>query len=205
MFTQLTFNTLFIFFPGIISIFIIVHSGNKEKNITQFEWIIYSFVLGIFSYIPISFFKEISVFKLVNDSVIKVVPLELLIVTVIAIIYSLIFIYLEKKDYFYKFLRFFNISNSIGTQNLLISVYRTNEKEIINLRDKFVRVSYLDRTLEITGFIKLYSQNNEKIELVLLKSVKKPDSRADINSDYDYEATFLSFKPNEAIIEFLKE
>lgn len=183
-------NFLLIFFPGIIGISFIKYILIPDKKIETIEWIIYSFVLGILSYMPVIIYSD-SLY--INKFIINI-PI-ILIASLISLFYSLFIIKIINSGIIHKFFDYINLSNNLAFKHILNN-YMSKEKAAV------VHVTNLKNNIIYSGEIIMYEIHDDHYTEILLCNTTVTDSND--NFSYDTDKILIYAKSNDLIIEFPK-
>lgn len=206
MFSQLMIQLLFIFLPGIFAVILIKFAIATERELNINEWIAYSFVIGVLSYLPASIIcqKFVMLDFLLNHQEIKIVNSEILIAIFFSLLYSVFVIFCINKEWYHWILRKLGLSTKFGKKYLIEGVISSSDPFYKNLLGKWVSIRYQEKELVFTGCIKSVNiTENNYIELILAFVNAYYDNKN--VSSYSLEAVYIHVKPEEILIEFMKD
>ena len=192
MFDNNVIKILLIFFPGIVGVILINYAINTYKSFELYLGLLYSFVLGVLSYITIPFLNKIfpciSLFE-VNGDIFKMDISEkgIFLALIISIIYSIIIIKVIDKELYHTFLRQIGVSRTAGKKYILKNLYTTTDNELSALVSNYVDIRFQNKDLTYSGTIKLIDiHDNGFIEILL------ENAGAIYNNNEDFSYTVKS-------------
>lgn len=210
--TDLTFRLLFLFLPGIIASFLIRSlSDCEEKKHYDAEFAITSFVYGLVSYAilfviymvidwgskiinhPVNL--DLTFFSSLSNKEISFNYLEILLSSIVAMLFSLFVAKIINKGYLYKFAKKHDISYTTGSVDVWNDFMRRPEVCWIVIRDKKNETMY-------EGYLEGYSTTHESAEVFLTNVRVYNDSTGEFN--YETDGIYLSLKRDSIIIEVTK-
>lgn len=204
---------LILFFPGIISL-VIIDKLTAHKKINQFYFFVYSFILGVLSYLLVYSVADISFLKPITGQIEKKYflefvesgkygkynPFEIALASLMGIIIAIMFCYLKNFKWLYKPLQFLRITSKFSDPDVLR--YFLSSKEVqgwIYIRDITRDICYL-------GWLTAFSENPEDSlckEEILLSDVRiYTNTSSELLYRCDY--LYLPFKAEDMIIEYIK-
>lgn len=204
-----TLKLLFLFFPGIIALFII-ETLTEYQSKNNYYQIVYTFVLGILSYCTLFFIKllhlficqiicgnkcsypKMSIFIFVKN--IELDYMEILFATGISILLGILFTYIIQNGLFHKFANKIHISNKFAGSSVW--------GHILNIKklDTWVVVRDIKNDLMYEGWINAFSEKFENNELFLSDvKVYKNSSGEEL---YHIDGLYITRHPNELTIEY---
>lgn len=195
MIDKFLIQILFIFFPGIAGVILINYVITPDKKLKVNEGIAYSFVLGVLSYLPLSFFFGMNNIFLLNI----IQPKEIFYSFLIALFYSAIIIYCISKEIIHTVFRMTNISNKLGTEYIVQSILSSKDKNF-NFDGRAVAIRYQNKEIVYIGTIKAIGVTKECYIEILLYNV---DAYFDNKStpSYQLDNVIIMEKPENIVIE----
>lgn len=201
--TDFSFRLLLLFMPGLIA-FIIVDNLTVHRTVKLHHWIIYSFLLGIASYmiwfvISECFFyfhgmqNPYDLLEHILQPQKHVQTRPLIAGSMVSIILGLFISWFVNKKHFYRFAQMISVSNRYGDVDLFQYIMNNNIPKWVYVRDVSSDRLYY-------GFICAWSGPDEK-EGILLRDVKVYENKTG-KWCYDSPALYLPKKIEEYIIEF---
>lgn len=203
MFTQLMIQLLFIFFPGMVAVILVKAAIFRDKELSTNEWIAYSFVLGILSYLPFVLIGNFTMFDfLISNKDIHIAVKEVFTAFVVAIIYSALLIFLITREGYHFILRTFKLSNKIGKEYLIEAIFASKDTLLNSLDNQWVNVRYQTKEQSFSGrIIGMNITKENSIELILAEvSVYYENNET---PSYNLKNMYICTKPEEIIIEYL--
>lgn len=194
---------LFIFLPGIAGVILINFAIASEKKLEINEGIAYSFVLGTLCYLPLNIFGKGQIFNTLLTKNPLILPKEIAAALFLALIYSLIVIYIINKELYHLTLRKYKLSNKLGKKYLLQGLISSTDKEINGLCNKWVSVRYQNKEQVYIGYLKAINVTEQENFEILIKEVTAYFDNKDTPS-YSLEALYLCEKPEDIVLEFHK-
>lgn len=208
--TELFIRLLFIFFPGIIGIFIISNLTTHHKWDFKF-FLLYSYLLGMLSYFFLyiivfisskialffnsEYIPEVKFFNILNDTsnTLKTDFSEVFFSTIISLLLGFILSAIINHKIIHKFARKTHISKKSGARDVWDYVFSSTDILWINIRD-------IKNDIMYQGWVEAYSDTHSYNEL-FLKDVKVYKSTT---SEYMYElpGLYITGKNNSLLIEF---
>lgn len=192
--SEFTIKLIILFFPGIVA-FVIIDKLTQHKKISNFYVVIYSFILGLVSYLiyfiitilglPIkqSFFVEF--LKTGNPNQVYD-PLEIGYATVIAIIVAIVFCYLKNFDKLFWIPRKLRITNKFSDPDVL--------RHLFNPLENWIYIRDLENDICYLGWLIAFSDNpdnpEDKEELLLKNTIVYKNSTG--NELYRTGYTYLN-------------
>ena len=206
MFDNDVIKILLIFFPGIVGVILINYAINTYKSFELYLGLLYSFVLGVLSYITIPFlnniFPCISLFE-VNGDIFKMDISEkgIFLALIISIIYSIIIIKVIDKELYHTFLRKIGVSRTAGKKYILKNLYTTTDNELSALVSSYVDIRFQNKDLTYSGTIKLIdTHDNGFIEILLENAGAIYNNNEDFS--YTVKSGIICEKMENLIIEY---
>jgi len=200
--TELTLKLIIILIPGAIAT-IVFGKLILHKEWTNFKFILFSTLFGIFSYLTLQGFIELinwvfnkgiadlSIWASLTDA--KNIPYrEVFYSSLVSIVLAFIISFVENRKWINNFAKTLKISNKYGEENLFSRFLNEPDTEYIYLRD-------IKNNLTYYGWVKSFSENANVSEIRLAEvSVYSYD-----NSDffYDIDEVYLSFSKADIKIE----
>jgi hypothetical protein len=200
--TELTLKLIIILIPGAIAT-IIFGKLILHKDWTNFQFILFSTLFGMFSYVSlqggieiINLFREVaisdlSIWKTLTNT--KAIPYgEVFKSSLVAISLAFIISFVENKKWINSIAKITRISNKYGEENLFSRYLNDPETEYVYLRD-------IKNNLTYHGWVKSFSEDANISEIRLAEvSVYKYE-----NSEllYEIKEIYLSFSKTDIIIE----
>ena len=206
MFDNNVIKILLIFFPGIVGVILINYAINTYKSFELYLGLLYSFVLGVLSYITIPFLNKIfpciSLFE-VNGDIFKMDISEkgIFLALIISIIYSIIIIKVIDKELYHTFLRKIGVSRTAGKKYILKNLYTTTDNELSALVSNYVDIRFQNKDLTYSGTIKLIDiHDNDFIEILLENAGAIYNNNEDFS--YTVKSVIICEKLENLIIEY---
>ncbi|EGN67345.1 hypothetical protein HMPREF0401_01051 [Fusobacterium animalis 11_3_2] len=206
MFDNNVIKILLIFFPGIVGVILINYAINTYKSFELYLGLLYSFVLGVLSYITIPFLNKIfpciSLFE-VNGDIFKMDISEkgIFLALIISIIYSIIIIKVIDKELYHTFLRQIGVSRTAGKKYILKNLYTTTDNELSALVSSYVDIRFQNKDLTYSGTIKLIDiHDNGFIEILLENAGAIYNNNEDFS--YTVKSVIICEKMENLIIEY---
>lgn len=206
MFDNNVIKILLIFFPGIVGVILINYAINTYKSFELNLGLLYSFVLGVLSYITIPFLNKIfpcySLFE-VNGDIFKMDISEkgIFLALIISIIYSIIIIKVIDKELYHTFLRKIGVSRTAGKKYILKNLYTTTDNELSALVSNYVDIRFQNKDLTYSGTIKLIDiHDNDFIEILLENAGAIYNNNEDFS--YTVKSVIICEKLENLIIEY---
>ena len=206
MFDNNVIKILLIFFPGIVGVILINYAINTYKSFELNLGLLYSFVLGVLSYITIPFLNKIfpciSLFE-VNGDIFKMDISEkgIFLALIISIIYSIIIIKVIDKELYHTFLRQIGVSRTAGKKYILKNLYTTTDNELSALVSNYVDIRFQNKDLTYSGTIKLIDiHDNGFIEILLENAGASYNNNKDFS--YTVKSVIICEKMENLIIEY---
>jgi len=208
--SQFTFRLLFLFFPGIISHFILEAFTFHRKREVHLV-ILRSFVLGILSYFVLYQIKRVYAFLLLSlwgiqyNFTVKIFDAfpgekpwisynEIFWTTILAVPLSLCIAFVQNKKYHYHIAKKLRITRRIGDLDLWNYTFEPPDTGWVVVRD-------IKNNLAYQGWIQGFSETSRENELLLREViVSQNDSGKEL---YRVDALYLSRDPNDLTIEFI--
>lgn len=194
---------LFIFLPGIAGVILINFAIASEKKLQINEGIAYSFVLGTLCYLPLNIFGNGQIFNTLLTKTPLILPKEIATALFLALIYSLIIIYIINKELYHLILRKYKLSNKLGKKYLLQGLISSTDKEINELCNRWVSIRYQNKEQVYIGYLKAINVTDQEYFEILIKEVAAYFDSKDTPS-YHLEALYLCEKPEDIVLEFHK-
>lgn len=167
--SNLFFELAVIFLPGFIWMKIHMKYGAKGER-SQFDMILNAFLFGITSYFvlfvvygwlgwPLHLLSLDSDSKKLLD--VSVLP-EIMLAVVIAILCSIVFLYVENNKLLTRFVQKIGATKTFGDEDVWDFVFNSNSKDVewIYFRDFDEKVVY-------SGYVRLFSESGQLRELLL--------------------------------------
>lgn len=200
--TALTLKLIIIFIPGAIAT-IIFGKLILHKEWSNFKFILFSVLFGVFSYLIlqliISLFNlclsrnisDLTLWSTLSDA--KAIPyFEVLFSSIISIILAFFISYIENNKWIYNFAKRLKISNKYGDENLYSRFLNDSSTEYIYLRD-------IKNNLTYYGWVKSFSESSQVTEIRLAEVSVYSYSDSDLF--YEIDEVYLSLNKSEIIIE----
>ncbi len=191
-------NLLLIFFPGIVGVMLINYIVRTYKTLGTNEWILYSFVLGIFSYLPISFYKKVDIFKL------EITASTIFVALAVSVIFSGAIIFFINKEFLHFIFRHLKISNTMGKKYIIKNIFSTKDKNFETLRENQVHIRYNNIDKSYTGTIKALDIHDNGYIEILLEEVGAIYNNKE-NFSYLMKSVLIFEKLENIVIEFPKK
>ena len=199
--TEFTFRIFLLFFPGVLSA-LVIDRTIIHKKWTNFQFVIHAFFLGVLSYLLYFLFLALVTWSwppkngflecLFNEKK-PIDHVEILCASGIAILVSLLFIFLDKKKSFHRLLKRLKITNKFGELDVWSHVCNLDETCWVTVRD-------IKNDLVFTGWISAFSETHDENELFLCEVIVYRNSTSD--ELYETEAIYIARPKGELTIEF---
>ncbi len=200
--TELTLKLIIILIPGALAT-IIFGKLIMHKEWTNFKFILFSILFGIFSYLILQVFLELinwvfakeiadlSLWASLTDA--KEIPYrEVLYSSLISIILAFFISFVENRKWINNFAKALKISSKYGEENLFSRFLNDPETEYIYLRD-------FKNNLTYHGWVKSFSENANVSEIRLSEvTVYSYDNSEFL---YDIDEIYLSLGKSDIKIE----
>lgn len=198
MFDEKFLALLLLFFPGMIGVLLINYVLESYRKLEINLFFLYSFVLGVISYLPFSFFCEDSnIFKL------NVSPRVIICATILALIISAIIIFIVNSEFLHLCIRKMKLSKTMGRKFILKNIVSSKDSKMNYLLNHWVLIRYQNKEQCFQGLIGAIDILEDNYVEILLKDVSAFYDNKD-NPSYTVEATYLCEKLENIIIEFQK-
>ncbi|WP_339017674.1 hypothetical protein HUW83_06490 [Fusobacterium animalis] len=198
MFDEKFLALLLLFFPGMIGVLLINYVLESYRKLEINLFFLYSFVLGVISYLPFSFFCEDSnIFKL------NVSPRVIICATILALIISAIVIFIVNSEFLHLCIRKMKLSKTMGRKFILKNIVSSKDSKMNYLLNHWVLIRYQNKEQCFQGLIGAIDILEDNYVEILLKDVSAFYDNKD-NPSYTVEATYLCEKLENIIIEFQK-
>jgi len=207
-----------LFLPGILAALIYDLFTVKRCKWGQFEYIIYAYIYGIFSYLilqvlyiipctrPIQY-ESLSIWNLIDSTLEaksspKLNLTEVLKATAIGVILSLVFVKAKTDNWIHKAMQYLSISYKYGDANLFSFFLNMKDYDWYQVRDYEKKLTYVGRAYS-------FSENEDgKIQELVLKDVTVystvPIKGVDTGELYSIDAIYLSKSFGQFEIEGVK-
>lgn len=198
MFDEKFLALLLLFFPGIVGVLFINYVLESYKKLEVNLFLLYSFVLGVISYLPFSFFCEDSnIFKL------NVSPRVIICATILALIVSTIIIFIINSEFLHLCIRKIKLSKTMGRKYILKNIVSSKDSKMNYLLNHWVLIRYQNKEQCFQGLIGAIDILEDNYIEILLKNVSAFYNNK-TKPSYEVEATYLCEKLENIIIEFQK-
>ena len=198
MFDEKFLALLLLFFPGIVGVLFINYVLESYKKLEVKLFLLYSFVLGVISYLPFSLFCENSnIFKL------NISPRVIIFATILAMIISTIVIFMINREFLHLCMRKMKLSQTMGRKYILKNIIASKDDKINYLLNHWVLIRYQNKEQCFQGCIGAIDILEDNYVEILLKKVSAYyDNKTE--PSYEVEAIYLCEKFENIIIEFQK-
>lgn len=206
MFDNNVIKILLIFFPGIVGVILINYAINTYKSFELNLGLLYSFVLGVLSYITIPFLNKIfpyySFFEVSGDIFkMDISQKGIFLALIISIFYSIIVIKVIDKEIYHTFLRKIGISRTAGKKYILKNLYTTTDKKLSDLVSNYVDIRFQNKDLTYSGTIKLIDIHDNGFIEILLENAGAIYNNNE-NFSYTVKSVIICEKMENLIIEY---
>lgn len=183
MFDEKFLTLLLLFFPGIVGVLFINYVLESYKKLEANLFLLYSFALGVISYLPTRLFCEDS-----NIFELRVSIKAIILATIFSLIISAIIIFVINNEFLHLCMRKIKLSQTMGRKYILENIIASKDSKINYLLNHWVLIRY---------------QNEDNYVEILLKDVSAYyDNKTE--PSYEVEAIYLCEKFENIIIEFQK-
>lgn len=209
-FTELTVQLLLIFLPGIVASIIINNLTTHKKPDFKF-FIIYSFILGVLSYMIFYFLilfnklylkingfeskTKLTFIKVLTNNETSVNVKEIIFTTIIAFLLALLISFIINKGWFHIVARKLNITKQFGEKDVWQFLFNSRELSWISVRD-------FDTNMVYQGYVAAFSDTHKENEL-LIQDVYVYDGRTG-SYLYDLNALYITREKSKLTIEIQK-
>lgn len=206
MFNTEMIKILLVFFPGIVGFIFIHYAISTYKKIDITLGLLFSFVLGVISYLSIPIFSKIyflSSFFETNGNLLEMnfSEKDILLALILSIIYSIIIIKVIDKEFFHFLLRKINVSKTVGTKHILRTLYTTTDEYLLNLKSNCVDIRFKNKDLTYTGTVQLIDvHDNGLVEILLENAGAIYDNKDDFS--YEVKSVVICEKLENIILEY---
>lgn len=198
MFDEKFLTLLLLFFPGIVGVLFINYVLESYKKLEIVLFLLYSFALGVISYLPTNFFCEDS-----NIFELRVSTKALILATIFALIISVIIIFVINNEFLHLCMRKIKLSQTMGRKYILKNIIASKDSKINYLLNHWVLIRYQNKEQCFQGYIGAIDVLEDNYVEILLKDVSAYyDNKTE--SSYEVEAIYLCEKLENIIIEFQK-
>ena len=198
MFDEKFLALLLLFFPGIVGVLFINYVLESYKKLEINLFLLYSFALGVVSYLPTNFFcEDNNIFKL------NVSPRVIICATILALIISTIIIFIINNEFLHLCMRKIKLSQTMGRKYILKNIVASKDPKINYLLNHWVLIRYQNKEQCFQGYIGAIDFLEDNYVEILLKEVSAYyDNKTE--PSYEVEAIYLCEKLENIIIEFQK-
>lgn len=206
MFNVETIKILLVFFPGIVGFIFIHYAISTYKKIDVTLGLLFSFVLGVISYLSIPIFSKfcfLSSFFETNGNLLEMnfSEKDILLALILSIIYSIIVIKIIDKEFFHFLLRKINVSKTVGTKHILRTLYTTTDEYLLKLKSNCVDIRFKNKDLTYTGTVRLIGvHDNGLVEILLENAGAIYDNKPDFS--YTVKSVVICEKLENIILEY---
>ena len=198
MFDEKFLTLLLLFFPGIVGVLFINYVLESYKKLEINLFLLYSFALGVVSYLPTNFFCEDS-----NIFELRVSTKALILATIFALIISAIIIFVINNEFLHLCMRKIKLSQTMGRKYILKNIVASKDPKINYLLNHWVLIRYQNKEQCFQGYIGAIDVLEDNYVEILLKDVSAYyDNKTE--PSYEVEAIYLCEKFENIIIEFQK-
>lgn len=207
--TQLTIKLIILLIPGIYST-LIIENLTVHKKWSNFKFIIYSILLGCFSYLTLQTILHLCAFiiwmqmggdfnppiitfwKSLFDEKTSINGKEVIETCILSTFLAFFVAFIVSRKYLHKISQYLKISTKYGDENLFSFFLNSKDVSWIHIRDKNKQLIY-------EGLVSVHSETDYACELVL-EDVKIYDYE---NSNFIYaiDSLYLRFPITELSIE----
>lgn len=205
MFNQTTIKILFLFLPGIIATVILEFFNEKNKKFSIKDFFICSFTLGVVSYILYSIYEKDILTSLMNynENLFPLKEKDIFYLSVIGLILGIILTYLRTHGKIYLLANKLKISYETGFKDVFTSIYKSDNKDMKKLREKYIQIKLIDGTADYYGFLKHYEKHDNYTEVLLYEVDIIFNKNLGSSSEYTQEAIYLNLLNGTFQIEFV--
>lgn len=202
MFNAETIKILLIFFPGLVGFIFIHFSINTHNKINITLGFLFSFVLGVFSYLSLSFFSFIPLLKTSGNLLeMSFSQKDIGFALLFSMIYSLIIIKIIDKEIIHSCLRKMNILKTVGAKHIIDSLYTSTDEELLKLKTDLVDIRFQNKNLTYSGNIRLINIiDNGLVEILLENAGAVYDDKSDFS--YMVKSVIICEKLENIIVEY---
>lgn len=198
MFDEKFLTLLLLFFPGIVGVLFINYALESYKKLEAKLFFLYSFALGVISYLATSLFcKDSNIFEL------RVSTKALILATISSLIISTIIIFVINSEFLHLCMRKMKLSQTMGRKYILKNIIASKDSEINYLLNHWVLIRYQNKEQCFQGYIGAIDVLEDNYVEILLKEVSAYYDNK-IDPSYKVEAIYLCEKFENIIIEFQK-
>lgn len=198
MFDEKFLALLLLFFPGIVGVLFINYVLESYKKLEANLFLLYSFALGVISYLPTRLFCEDS-----NIFELRVSPRVIICATILALIISTIIIFIINSEFLHLCMRKTKLSQTMGRKYILKNIVASKDLKINYLLNHWVLIRYQNKEQCFQGYIEAIDILEDNYIEILLKNVSAFYNNK-TKPSYEVEATYLCEKLENIIIEFQK-
>ena len=198
MFDEKFLTLLLLFFPGIVGVLFINYVLESYKKLGINLFLLYSFALGVVSYLPTNFFCEDS-----NIFELRVSTKALILATIFALIISVIIIFVINNEFLHLCMRKIKLSQTMGRKYILKNIVASKDPKINYLLNHWVLIRYQNKKQCFQGYIGAIDFLEDNYVEILLKDVNAYYNNK-TEPSYEVEAMYLCEKLENIIIEFQK-
>ena len=198
MFDEKFLALLLLFFPGIIGVLLINYVLESYKKLEINLFFLYSFVLGVISYLPFSLFCE-------NNNIFKlnISPRIIVYATALSLGISAVIIFIINSESLHFCIRKIKLSKTMGRKFILKNIVSSKDSKMNYLLNHWVLIRYQNKEQCFQGLIGAIDILEDNYVEILLKDVSAFYDNKN-NPSYTVEATYLCEKLENIIIEFQK-
>ena len=209
MFTVLAVKILLIFFPGILGAKIMETFLQGKKKYTNTEWVVNSFLLGLSSYVIVTFSPQfnlnfIDIFSDVNK--LKITTPIFISTVVVSVILSSFLSLALNKDIIHIAARWLGITIDSPHKKVIKDIFSSETSYLKDLRGRYVNVKRYDINIHYVGFIKGFDLEGNLLELLLddvtVYYYETTDDGTNEEKSYDIKSVYLNLNTEKISIEF---
>lgn len=164
-----TIRIILLFFPGIVATALFRLISNKG-NIENREYFVKALIYSFLSYGTLALFSlinkitiECTFFDALTDINVPINYIEVFVVTIIAILISIVSLYMSNNNCLFKFGSKIRITTKTGEADVWGELFNNSNKGIKD----FVYIIFVDKNLIYGGFVENFSLINQYREIIL--------------------------------------
>lgn len=171
----------------------------------MFHFVLHSYLIGVFSYGLLMFIVyvankwsnkfnwEVTFLNSLFNSNVEIKVLEVFLSSLIGFILALILVEIINKKRIFKIANFIGISNKHGEDDVWDTLFSDESIEWATIRDRDTKLVY-------QGAISVYSQKDDKRELLLVQVKVFKDENGFLKDLYDKEYIYFNFDVSANIV-----
>ena len=211
----LSIKFLFLLLPGLIGVKLKNYLLKRREPISNFIFMVESFVLGSLSYLIVFQFSKNNskIYEFLDNNnltsitsnIYGEVLFKIIISICVSIAISIFYSYIINSNCLFKILQHLNLTHEFYPDNVLDNLFLTHNKEVTN---RWVEIKDLENNLIYHGYILEYKNNQESDSLeLLLREVSVYISKYKIHIDksqdsVEYPYIYLNLNRNSTTINF---